>query len=86
VAGFDVVLMTLELIALTKLDGRMAYVNPEQVVQLIETREAIGEENELFTNEVFCIVKLTDSTYVTVRETCDQIRELFTGVHKEAPK
>lgn len=82
----EVALATLELIALTKLDGRVTYVNPEQVVQLIETRSSIGGENRLFTDEVYCIVTLPDQRYVTVRETCDQIRELFTGVHKEAPK
>jgi len=77
---------TLVLVGLTKLDGRITYVNPDQVVQLIETREAIGGDNKLFTNEVFCLITLSDKNYVTVRETCDQIRELFTGVHKEAPK
>ena len=77
---------TLVLVALTKLDGRITYINPDQVVQLIETRSSIGGENKLFPDEVYCVITLPDAKYVTVRETCDQIRELFTGVHKEAPK
>ena len=85
VAGTAVVLVTLELIGLTKLDGRVAYVNPEQVVQLSETMTAIGKDNRQFTNEVSCVVELTGSQYVTVRETCDQIRELMTGEHRKPP-
>ena len=73
----ETLLVTIELIALTQLDGRVAYVNPDAVVQIEETYAEIGKPNHQFTQEVRCVVMLKGGQYVTVRETCKEVRALF---------
>lgn len=76
-AGLEVLLVTIELIGLTKLDGRAAYVNPEQIVQLAEPKPD-GTPGKQFVDAVGCVITMTDNTYVTVEETCEQIRRILT--------
>lgn len=78
----EVILATIQLIALHKLDGRVTYVNPLAVVQLAETKDA-GAPGKQFTDAVKCVITLSDDTYVTVRETCDEVRDLFTEANEE---
>jgi len=75
------VLVAIELIGLTQLDGRVAYVNPNAIVQLLEPRDDSAKHKQ-FTNDVNCVVGLANGKYVTVRETCAEIRKLFV---KEPP-
>lgn len=72
----EVVLATIELVALHKLDGRVVFVNPDAVVQLAEPKPE-GAAHKAFTDDVNCVVGLTDGRYVTVRETCPEVRKLF---------
>ena len=72
-----IVLAAIELIALTQLDGRVAYVNPLHILQLRETRSSVGQPNQQFTDEVYCVISLNGGGYVTVRETCAEVRKKF---------
>lgn len=76
----EALLTAIELIALTKLDGRTAYVNPAHIVQLAEPRQEDANWKEL-PPEVRCVVGLAGGGYVSVRETCAEVRKLF--VEKE---
>lgn len=79
----EIALVTIELIALTQLDGRVAYVNPLQILKLEDTHSAHGRPNKQFTDEVHCVVTLSSGTYITVRENCHEIRKLFTGIEEQ---
>lgn len=72
-----IILAAIELIALTQLDGRIAYVNPLHILQLRETRSSVGVPNNQFPDEVNCVIYLTSGGYVTVREKCSEIRKQF---------
>jgi uncharacterized protein YlzI (FlbEa/FlbD family) len=75
--GEVLLLAAIELIALTQLDGRTAYVNPLHIIQLEETHSAKGKPNREFTDEVHCVIGMNGGKYITVRETCDEVRKLF---------
>lgn len=75
-AGIEVWLAAIELIALTKLDGRTAYVNPAHIVQLAEPRKEDADWKEL-PPDVHCVVGLAGGGYISVRETCTEVRKLF---------
>ena len=68
--------IAIELIAVHTLDRRVVYVNPEAIVQLAEPKPE-GTKGKLFVDAVRCIIGLPDGKYVSVRETCDEVRRLF---------
>lgn len=72
----EAVLAAIELVALHRLDGRVVFVNPDAVVQLAEPQPD-GADHKQFTDAVHCVITLTDGRYVTVRETCLEVRKLF---------
>lgn len=76
VAG-PVVLALIELIALTKLDGTIAFVNPAHIVQLVEPRDEDTDLPKQFVSDVKCVVFLAGGKYISVRETCTEVRKLF---------
>lgn len=75
-AGIEAMLVTIELIAVHHLDGRVAYLNPDAIVQLAEPQPDTAT-NKLFVNEVNCVISLSGGRYVSVRETCAEVRKLF---------
>ena len=74
-----VILVAVELITLHMIDGRVVQVNPKQITQLL-SGPATG--NKSLPDEVHCVVRFTDGTYVSVAEGCDTVRDLM----KVAPK
>ena len=65
----------IELMVLHTLDNRPLYVNPKEVISL-----APSKDNTLLVKGVQCIVSLTDAKFVSVKETCDDIREMIKRV------
>jgi hypothetical protein len=63
------------LVLLHSVDGNDVYINPELVTSL---RAAIpNKENKLVAQEVKCILYTTDGKFISVIETCDQVRKLL---------
>lgn len=62
----------LDLTELHTLDGRPWYLNVKQVVSL-----APPKNNELLTDKVGCIISLTDAKFVSVTESCEEVRKLL---------
>ena len=54
-------------------------VNPELITSM---HGRAGEQNELFVGGVNCLVRLSDGRFVTVIETCDQVRTLISVQEK----
>lgn len=72
------VLAAIVLIVLHSLDGFEIIINPEQVVILRPSSEAAkGTPNQLIVTGVRCIVGLSDGKFVSVIETCEQVRVLI---------
>lgn len=72
------ILVALHLIVLHTVDGHEVIINPAQVTNLIAAKE--GQDNKLFTNEVHCMIGLTDGKFVSVGESCEVVRQLLEGV------
>jgi hypothetical protein len=70
--------VTLVLIVLHTVDGHEVIINPAQVTSLIAAKE--GQDNKLFTNDVHCVVGLTDGKFLTVDEKCDVVKQLLEGI------
>jgi hypothetical protein len=60
----------MELLLLHTLDGRVIYVSPLHIVSVGEARI----EGKL-SRDVNCVVNLVDGKFVTVIESCTQIKE-----------
>jgi hypothetical protein len=59
--------------------GHDIYVNPDTVTTM---RAAVpGKANELVSDEVQCLLNTSDGKFISVVETCDQVRTLFRGRH-----
>ncbi|MGY2987730.1 hypothetical protein [Bradyrhizobium sp. USDA 4508] len=66
---------TIVLVLLHAPNGHEILVNPREVTSM---RAAIPDQkNEHFTDDVHCMISLTDGKFVTVVETCDTVRRLF---------
>lgn len=63
------------LIVLHALDGQEITIAPHQVTSLRAHRP--DKPNALFTDEVNCLVGLTDGKFVTIKETCAEVRLLI---------
>ena len=70
---FDI-LAAVFLIALTGPDNQQIEINPEQVVAL---RAPKASEKKSFPPGVQCLVYTTDSHFISVIQTCDQVSELL---------
>jgi hypothetical protein len=51
-------------------DGREVYVNPESVITLTVP-------GKLVTEKATCLMLLNDAKFLTVKETCDEVRKLM---------
>jgi uncharacterized protein YlzI (FlbEa/FlbD family) len=60
----------IEFIALQTLDGRSVHINPAAIVSISEANR------RLVTDKVHCVVSLVNGKYVTVIESCDELRRL----------
>ncbi len=64
--------VTLTLLVLHALDGQEITIAPYQVTSLRAHRP--DKPNALLTDDANCLVGLTDGKFVTVKETCAEIR------------
>ena len=69
------VLAAVELIMLHMIDGREVQINPKQVTQLLSDLSDDGAK--ALPDAVKCVVRFTDGSYLSVAETCDEIRSLM---------
>jgi hypothetical protein len=60
------------LIGLHRPDGEQVSVNPRSVVTITPARD-----HGHFAPSVHCVVHLSDHKFLSVRETCDEVRHLF---------
>jgi hypothetical protein len=67
------------LLLLHSVDGREIDVNPAEITSLSEAR-ASGDPKKQFTDNVRCVIFLTDGRYLTVDEECHQIRGMIRGM------
>jgi hypothetical protein len=63
-----------ELLVLVMLDGREAYVNPRQIISIVEAKDADDKGNH-YTNRVKCVVTTVDGAKITTEEECDSISQ-----------
>lgn len=70
-----VIAAAVHLIVLHNPDGHQIDINPAQVTSLRAAPE--GQAREHFTGRVRCMINLTDGKFVTVVESCDEVRLLL---------
>jgi hypothetical protein len=56
--------------------GGAIYVNPDSVVTLHGKK---GEKNQHVTDAAKCVVVTVDGKFISVIETCDEVRKLLDG-------
>lgn len=69
------VLVALHLILLHSLDGGTVVVNSDQVTSLRTARP----NQKLTHSATQCVVGLTDGKFVSVKESCDTVRQMLEG-------
>jgi hypothetical protein len=62
------------LIVLHAAGGREVTINPRQVTSM---QAKVGEKNKLLTDDVNCVVGLTDGKFVSVVEPCAVVRRML---------
>jgi uncharacterized cupin superfamily protein len=65
----------IELLTLHVIDGRTVYVNPKQIISL-----ARPGDNQSFAKGARCIITLADTKFVSVTESCDEVRGAMSKV------
>ena len=60
-----------ELIVLHALAGNPVFVNPRQIVSMVKPRDSA-----VVTDKAECAITLADGKFLTVSESCEQVREL----------
>jgi len=66
-----VVAAVVELLTFHMVDGRIILINPEQVTQLVHP--TVDGDHAVLVDTVQCVIRLTDGTFVSVAETCDEV-------------
>jgi uncharacterized protein YlzI (FlbEa/FlbD family) len=64
----------LELVTLQTLDGREVSVNPFEVASVSEAKHEKDPKKE-WAPSIHCVVTMTNGKFVTVVETCDEVRK-----------
>lgn len=72
---FEIVLITLRLIVLHTVDGHEVSIAPSQITTLRAAKD--DQPNQLFTEEVRCVIGTTDGKMVTVTEKCSVVKRLL---------
>lgn len=68
--------LAVELVTLHMVDGRPVQLNPAQVTQLVHPHE---KGNRQLTEKVKCVVRLTDGSFVSIAETCEDAEKALGG-------
>lgn len=61
------------LILLHTLDGREVMINAKQVTSMYPKSNG----NKLYTDDVHCLVGMTDGKFVSVQENCEAVRKMM---------
>ena len=69
------ILLAASLFMVEGFDGRIVFINPEQVVSVAPPKE----NDALFARGVRCVISLSDRKFVTTRESCDVLRARVSG-------
>lgn len=69
--------LALHLILLHSIDGHEITIASQQVTSLRAHQP--GKPNKLMTDDANCLIGLTDGRFVTVIESCAEVRELLKG-------
>jgi hypothetical protein len=56
-------------------EGHDAYVNPETVTTMRAATP--GKKNQYLTDQAKCLLNTTDGKFISVVETCEEVRALF---------
>jgi hypothetical protein len=73
------VIWIIGLVLLHAPQGHDIYINPSSVTTM---RAAVpGKSNELVTDEVKCLLNTSDGKFISVIETCEEVRALLRGRH-----
>jgi hypothetical protein len=72
-------LVTVVLIVLHTLDNRPVRINPSQIVQVVQPKPE-GTPNKQMHDAVSCVIRFTDGSYVSVIESCDDVRRIVESV------
>ena len=67
--------MVAVLVVLHAPDGHEILLNPEAIASMHAGVE--GKPNELVTNKVRCVINTWDGKFVSVAESCDEVRRLI---------
>jgi uncharacterized protein YlzI (FlbEa/FlbD family) len=67
--------IVVHLIVLHTLDGHEVVINPKQVTSLRAAKD--DQPNKFYTDDVRCIISLTDGKIITVPEHCDDVQKLL---------
>jgi hypothetical protein len=62
------------LVLLHAAGGHMVYVYPESITTMRAATP--GQENKLITGDANCVVNTSDGKFLSVTETCDEVRAL----------
>jgi hypothetical protein len=63
--------------------GHQIYVNPESVTTMTEALP--GSKNKHIVDTAKCLLNTTDGKFISVVETCDEVRALFQQGEKPKP-
>lgn len=61
----------IELLTFHMVDGRVVQINPAQVTQIIHP----SDDHKVLVETVKCVIRLTDGSFVSVAETCDEVQK-----------
>lgn len=71
----------IELILVHMIDGREVQINPAEIVRMRTGRDEDDPKRQ-FPADVNCVIAFTDGKFLSVSETCSQVRELIEGESK----
>ena len=72
--------VALLLVTLTQADGAKVAVNPQYVVKLYPTKEAMGAgKNQMVVGGAKCVVTMADGKFMSVLETCEVVKLKLEG-------
>jgi len=72
------IILAASMLLVQGIDGRMFYINPEQVVSIAPPKEG----DELFAKGVKCVISLADRKFVSTRDSCDALQDRLRGTRK----
>jgi len=79
----DNIIVAVTLISLTLADGAIFSINPQYVVRVYPTKEAVeGGVNQLMVKGARCVITMTDGKFNAVREPCEVVKLKLEGKMK----